>query len=314
MTRLAALTGATGFLGSHVAEALAARGWRLRVLTRGAPRLPDLGDAPVDLVPGSLCEPDALAALVRGADAVVHMAGRVTARDAAAFMAANAHGTAAMAQAWRRHAPAARFVLVSSMAARAPQLSPYAASKRAGEEQLRATYPEGDWQILRPCAIYGPRDRATLAIFRAAMAPVQPLLNGEAARLCVIHVSDAARAVACALDGGERHGVHEISDARREGYAWAALSAAAARAVGRRVRPVRVSAPLLRTAGRVGDVLARLGGRSGMLTSAKVREILHDDWGSSAESQPAATLWQPSIDIDQGFRATVSWYREAGWV
>jgi len=314
VSRLAALTGVTGFLGSHVAEALASRGWRLRVLARGAIRLPDLGTTPVEVVPGHLREPGALAALVRGADAVVHMAGLVKARDAAAFMAANADGAAAMARTWREHAPDARFVMVSSMAARAPRLSAYAASKRAGEEAVREAFPDGDWQILRPCAIYGPRDRETLLMFRAAGAGLTPLLNGARARLCLIHVSDAAQAVACALEGGARHGVHEVSDARREGYGWDAIGETAARAMGRAWRPVRIPAGVLRLVGLAGDVASLAGVGAGMVTSGKVREILHEDWGSDDVRQLSADLWRPLIGLDEGFDATAGWYRKAGWV
>lgn len=306
--RIVALTGYTGFIGGHLAADLAARGWRVRALVRR--ELPEAG--PVELVHGSLGEPAALEALVEGADAVVHLAGAIKGRSRADFMRANADGTGALAAAWHARAPGARFVLVSSMAAREPQLSHYAASKRAAEERLARF--DGPWAILRPGAVYGPGDRETLRIFRAAAGPVQPMLNRGAARLTLVHVQDLVRAIAAMLEGGAPGALHEVTDARHEGYGWDELARAAAAALGRRARPVRVPGTAVRLLGRLGDIGGRLGGGAGMLTSQKAREILHPDWGSAAERQVPPDLWRPEIGLEQGFADAVAWYRRAGWL
>ena len=143
MSPLVALTGGTGFLGRHVTAAFAAAGWRVRLLARR----PEAAGRAHETVRGSLSDQGALSALVDGADAVVHLAGAIRARSRTAFMAVNRDGTAAVGRAWRAEAPSARFVLVSSMAAREPGLSDYAASKAAGEAAL-----DGESAVvLRPC-------------------------------------------------------------------------------------------------------------------------------------------------------------------
>jgi len=308
VTRLAAVTGASGFLGARVAAELAAQGWRLRLLARRAPRLRGLGAAPVEIVLGDLAEPDALAALVAGADAVAHVAGAVKARDRAGFMAVNAAGAAALAAAVaaarRRGAGPARLALVSSMAARAPGLSDYAASKAEGEARAAALC--GDLVILRPAAIYGPDDPATAGLVRALGGPVQPVLNHAAARLCLIHVADAARAIAAALTHAPGGAIWELSDARVEGYAWAEIAATAAAAAGRAARPLRVPAAAIRLGGALGALATRVDGRARMLTPGKAREMLHADWASSPQRQPPRDLWRPSITLAQGFGALFS--------
>jgi nucleoside-diphosphate-sugar epimerase len=311
--RLAAVTGVTGFIGSHLAAELARRGWRLRVLVRSMPRLPALEGPPLEVVQGSLSDADALAGLVHGADAVVHLAGAIKGRDRADFMRANAEGTAALAQAWRAHAPEARFVHLSSMAAREPGLSHYAASKHAAEERLQSVAGDAGWHILRPAAVYGPGDRETLRIFRAACGPLQPMLNGPGARLTVIHVGDLVQAMAAVLDSDDPPAIHEVTDARHAGYSWAEIARAAAVALERPHRAVSVPGIVIRALGLAGDAVS-LGGVAGMLTSQKAREILHPDWGSDADSQLPALLWQPRIGLEQGFAETVAWYRQAGWL
>jgi nucleoside-diphosphate-sugar epimerase len=163
MAGLVAITGATGFVGGYTAKALAEAGWRVRLLCRRLPLSPLLSDISPEIVLGDLEDPAALAALVRGADAVVHAAGAVRALDAVGFYRANADGTARMVAAVRADAPQARFVLISSLSAREPTLSAYAGSKRAGEIELeRAAGAALDWSILRPPAVYGPGDRELL--------------------------------------------------------------------------------------------------------------------------------------------------------
>jgi len=311
--RLAAVTGVTGFIGGHLAGELTRRGWRLRVLARSMPKFPGLSGPPAEVVQGSLSDPSALRDLVAGADAIVHLAGAIKGRNRNDFMAANAEGTAALAAAWRAHAPDARLIYLSSMAAREPGLSHYAASKHAAEERLASIAAGADWSILRPAAVYGPGDRETLRIFRAASAPFQPMLNGGDARLTLIHVADLVRAVAALLAAGPAGACHEVTDARHDGYSWDELVRAAAAALGRRARPVRVPASVIRALGLVGDAVA-MGGMAGMLTSQKAREILHCDWRSDPASQPPASQWQPEITLDRGFAEAVAWYRAAGWL
>ncbi len=313
MTGLAALTGGAGFLGRHVAAALAARGWRLRMLVRRAPDLPELAEHWIDLIPGDLSEPAMLERLCDGADLIVHMAGVVKAPNKAAFMRANAEGTRALAAAWRARAPNARFILVSSMAARAPHLSSYAASKRAGEERLRALAGDGDFRVLRPGAIYGPHDEESLKVLKLAAGRVQVMLNAPDARVSLIAARDAAEAVAALAAHPGGGALHELTDRRREGYTWAELSETAALALGREPRAIRLPALALRTFGAAGGAFAALTGRAAMLAPGKAREILAPDWGADP-ALPAVPpeIWEPRIGLAQGLAEMAAWAKATG--
>jgi nucleoside-diphosphate-sugar epimerase len=307
--RLVAVTGATGFLGRHIVRALAAEGWTVRALVRRDPVHELWRDLEPQVVFGDLADPAALARLCAGADVVVHAAGLIKARSRQAFFAANAEASRSLAVAMRHQAPEARMVLISSLAAREPQLSDYAASKRAGEASAREVLGSRI-TVVRPPAIYGPGDVETLALFKAAAkSPLLPVFD-PSARIAMIHVDDAARIIARLASEPQEHPVCPC-DARPDGYSWRELMEEAARACGATPRLVRVPAFFLRAAGLVGG-LARFMGSTPMLTPGKTRELLHADWSlPPGQRFPGASS---SISLPAGFRQTVRWYRAAGWL
>jgi len=308
-----AITGATGFLGQHLVSTLLSQGVSVRVLARR-----DTADMPwsgrVEIVRGDLADADALARLVAGATSVVHSAGLVAARDRAEFLRVNRDGARAVAEAARHHAPGARFILVSSLAAREPGLSPYAASKQAGEDSVRDAYAQAPGQlvIVRPPAIYGPGDRATLALFRAANWPLVPLFG--AGRSAVIHATDAAETLARLARGDGAAGAWALADANPAGYSLMELTAEAARAQGCNPRFARLPGPALLAAGVASGAWNGMRGQASVFSLGKAREILHPDWSVPAAHLPPAPVHTPRITLAEGFRDTVAWYRAQNWL
>ncbi len=307
---LAAVTGGTGFLGRYVVAALADAGWRVRLLARREPTHPLLAPVAFETVRGDLGDPAALSRLVRGASAVVHVAGLVKARSRREFLVVNRDGTGRLAAIVAREAPAARFVLVSSQAARMPQLSAYAASKRAGEAVVAASLGSASWVVVRPCVVYGPWDREGLALFRLAQGRIAPRPSRPEPRIAMIHARDAAAAIAALSAAGPGHAVFELCDGRPDGYGWSELLGEAGTALGRVPRCVPVPDLLVRAAGLAGDVVGRLNGRASMFGQGKAGEILHRDWSSDPSLQPPRTLWTPRLDLPTGLRETVAWWRQ----
>ncbi|HEY7977123.1 MAG TPA: SDR family NAD(P)-dependent oxidoreductase [Rhizomicrobium sp.] len=312
--RVVAVTGATGFLGLHLVAELAREGARVRILTRRDPVHDLWRDLALDVVPGGLENVQALERLVAGADAVVHGAGLIKARSLAQFLRTNRDGTHAVAGAARRHAPDARFIAISSLAAREPQLSDYAASKRAGEDVARAAYANAPDKlvIVRPPAIYGPWDRETLAIFKAAAQPIVPLFGKG--RAAIVHVATAAAALARLAMGSGDAGLYALADPQPEGYTMRELLTEAARAMGTHPRFVPLPDRVVMAAGRASALWGAMTGVPPIFTLGKARELLHPDWSiSTAERLPPA-LYQENIGILPGFHETVEWYRRAKWL
>jgi 2-alkyl-3-oxoalkanoate reductase len=310
---VAALTGGTGFLGRYIAATLAAAGWQIRVLARRAPLHPLLSEIPLELVLGDLDDPSALRRLVAGASVIIHAAGLVKARNAHEFLAINAGGTQRLADAVARNAAAARFILISSQAARHPHLSAYAASKRAGEDVVGAVLSAMSWVIVRPCVVYGPWDSEGLAMIRMAQRWIAPTIAKPEPRIAMIHARDAAMAIASLSAGGPSHAAFEISDERIDGYGWAELFATIGDALGHRPRLVQVPDLLLHAAGAASDGLAALSGEPAIFGRAKVREILHRDWTPDRKMRLPDAVWTPDISLQSGLAETVAWWKSAGY-
>ncbi|MCK5909104.1 MAG: NAD-dependent epimerase/dehydratase family protein [Caulobacter sp.] len=307
MKGVVAVTGATGFLGRHLVRALAQDGWTPRVLIRRDPIHPVWRDFNVEVVAGDLRTPGALARLSEGAEVVVHVAGLIKARSLDAFNAVNRDGALAAAQAARE--ARARFLLVSSLAAREPTLSNYAASKRAGEDAVLADSP--DALIVRPPAIYGPGDTETLEVFKlAASSPVLPVLS-PASRVAMIHVHDAASQLA-AYCKNPVSGLVELSDVRRDGYTWAEIMSTAASVMGRKPSLVRLPRAGVMAAGALADAWSFASQTPAVFGLGKARELLHADWTPS--SAPMAEGVPSVFGLFDGFAHTVDWYRKQGWL
>ncbi len=306
--RLAAVTGATGFLGRRLVPALTARGWRVRILARDPAAASFDGAAP-EIVRGDLDDTAALAALTEGCDVVVHVAGAIKALDRAAFFAVNQAGARRLAESMGP----GRMLMVSSLAARSPELSNYAASKRAGETVARDILGER-LTVVRPPAIYGPGDRETLGLFKlAAAAPFLPAPDDPAARLALAHVDDVVTQLIGRLNGEWRPETFAIGGARPEGYGWREIFATAATAMGRSPRLVPLPLWIISAAAAVSETAAQLRRSPAIFNRGKARELRHSDWSvSPAELPPEGA--DGCVDLATGFARTVAWYREAGWL
>ena len=249
---------------------------------------------------------DALARLVEGVDAVIHMAGAVSARNRAAFEKVNTIGTEAVLKA-AEAAGVGGFVHVSSLAAREPSLSDYGWSKAASEAAVTASAME--WAIVRPPAVYGPGDREMLELFRMAKRGFVALPPGG--RLSVIAAEDLVRLLLDLVETPAPGRTYEPDDGVEGGWSHEGFAHALGTAVGREVRTVAVPARLLRLGAAIDSTLRR--GRA-KLTRDRARYFCHPDWVVAAERQPPRDLWQAEIPTETGLKATADWYRARKWL
>jgi nucleoside-diphosphate-sugar epimerase len=298
-----AVTGATGFVGKSLIPQLLMRGHHVSVLVRDP--MHSVWPDGVRVVKGDLADAQALAALVRGVDGVIHLAGKVSALTRHEFDLVNVLGIENVARA-AVHAGVKRFVNLSSLAAREPDLNDYAASKFAGEEKLQAFAQTVSIIQLRAAAIYGPGDKATLPLLKSLLNTFAVVPGGPHAWFSMIHVNDVARSVADAAET-ESTGVFELSDGS-DGYRWSDVVAVMREHFGQPKRVFFMPKAIAMMLGRGGDVVGRFLGRPAMLNSGQLRQLYHGDWRVKQQHWPVHN----SISLRKGLPETVQWYQKSG--
>ncbi len=305
-----ALTGGTGFVGRMVLDQAIPCGIPLRALTRRKP--PDVRG--VEWVHGDLDHRTALARLTHGAQAVIHIAGLTRATDQDAFHRVNVLGTQTVLEA-ARAAGVGKLVVVSSLAAREPELSAYGRSK--AEAEILVTASGLPSVIVRPPAVFGPRDADMLELFRMAKRGFLPL--PPPGRASMINVRDLARLLLLLADPAtaswaEMVGAQalEPDDESPNGYSHRELAGMICAAVGRK----KVFAPHLpyRMLSLAAHADERIRGSRAKLTADRASYMAHADWVVSPQNRPPSELWRPQIIAREGLAQTARWYEQEGWL
>jgi nucleoside-diphosphate-sugar epimerase len=320
----ALVTGATGFVGSHLVEVLRRAGHDVTALVRSPAKAAPLARLDVRMAQGDLGNRAALARAAAGQDVVFHVAGLTAARSEREFYQVNRDGAASVVAA-ASQGGVRRIVLFSSLAAAGPSapgrplvgteaprpVTQYGRSKLAGEEAIR----EGavPWTILRPPMVYGPRDREVLKVFQTAKLGIALVFGDGTQELSAVHGADLAdAAVACAT---AKRAVGQIYyPCHPQTFTSAGFVRAVGAALGRRVRVLPVPLSIGRVALTITGVAARAFGRATILTRDKANEFFQSAWTGDPTRCIGDTGWTPRIALEPGLQETCTWYRSAGWI
>lgn len=300
MDTTVALTGASGFIGGVIAQHFREAGWHVRGLARSPRQAQELEGLGIEPVQGNLENPTSLLALVKDSVGVIHCAGAIRGIRREDFYQTNVMGVSHMIQACLAQPSLPRFVLLSSLAAREPSLSPYAWSKYEGESVLTREAGALQWSIFRPPAVYGPQDRALLPLFTMLRKGIGIQLGPSQAKFSLIHVDDLANAILHWLkNGGPPFQTFEIDDGFPGGYSW--------NDVFRLSNPhlrlcLRIPPIMLKIVGKSNEIFSRLFGYAPLFTSGKVAELLHPNWICNSSHMTQTLGWTPQISLREGLR------------
>lgn len=323
---LAVVTGASGFVGSHVVDELLRSGARVRCILRDTSPRRWLAEKPVEIVTAPLTDHARLSAAVAGADWIVHSAGITHARGPAEYHEANVKGTERMLRAALTVDGLRRFVLISSQAAAGPSadgkpvaegtlpqpVSAYGMSKLRSEELAMLMRERIPVVAIRPPAVYGPRDEAILKVFIAVKRHIQPVLRGGG-RFSLIHAEDLARAVCLALTH-ERAPGEVFFAAEPDTTDYDEMGRFVKEAMGTWAIRLQVPGFALQAGALAGEALGALLGRPPFLSREKLREIGSGDWICDSSKIRTRLGWTPRIFLRDGISSTAEWYRKNGWV
>ena len=305
MSPTIAITGATGFIGGALVNRLTSTRNRIRALVRPSSIGKRHNQPALEWVTGDLNDTESLRRLVDGADAVVHCAGAVRGITRMDFDDINVDGVARLVRAAAAQRTPPRFLLLSSLAAREPHLSPYAASKRKGESALYHGV-QMHWTIFRPPAVYGPGDREMLPLFQWMARGIAPVIGAADGRISLLYVADLAEAIVSWLQCKKHlRRIYELHDGHTVGYSWQDIIDTAARLTGRSIVRLKIPVTGVKLAASLNQAVARILGKAPMLTTGKVNELTHPDWVADNGPFTRDSGWVPHILLEEGLTRTV---------
>jgi nucleoside-diphosphate-sugar epimerase len=339
------ITGASGFVGSNLARRLCDEGWEVRCLVRSSSRLEQLESLPVERIQGSFDDAASLRRAVEGVDHVFHVAGRTVAFKGSQFFDDNVGGTRRLAEACLTQQTPPAFLMVSSLAAggtgtmQAPRteeqperpVSTYGKSKLAAEQALAALAAELPASIVRPPMVFGPADRASLALYRSLrFLPLHLSPGMRRFQVSLVHVTDLCDAMVKIATQGERlappsgesngtltgsaNGQGKYYVAADRDVTYGEMGQLAARAAGWTVATLPLPTPIFWVAGAIGETVGRMRGRAALINFDKVREATARGWVCSDEKIRTTLGYQPAATLEKQFADTVAWYREQSWM
>ena len=322
------VTGATGFIGSHLVEALLQKGYSVRCLLRKTSDLKWLKGLPIECVPGDCKDKASLMEAVKGIDQVFHLAGVTKAVEENTYFEINGYGTDNLVHACIEQNPRLqRFIYLSSQAAAGPSrngckkkesdqcepVSPYGQSKRMGEEFALAHSGEVPLVILRPSAVYGPREKDIYAYFRLVSKRMKPCFTGQNPCLSLVYVEDVVQAILLASEMPEPRGeIFFLSDGRD--YRLEEIGDTFAQAMGLKALRIPIPEWIFHCAATVSEYFSKLSRKPPLISKGKVEEIIQKDWVCDITRAREILCFEPRIPLEQGAKLTVDWYRKENWL
>ena len=288
--KIVALTGGTGFVGRAVIRELLSQDYLIKALVRPGSAHKTIQHDNINWLEGELGNPISEMSLCKGADTVIHMAGLITARTKQAYYKTNAEDVGMLAQA-ANNAKVTRFIHLSSLAAKMPELSDYAGSKRAGEGALARYLGVMKGVVVRAPAVFGAEDKATAPIFAMIKKGFLPAPGGRGWRnrkIGLVHVDDLAKFLTVECLDGQCDG-RTVSVATKASLTWPEFAAQCAQALDKPVRVLPLPLSLLYPVAAINSVTKRVLGK-GHLTLGKLEEFLYEDWSVPTEQQTQTPL------------------------
>ena len=324
----AVITGGTGFVGSHVVEEFLRNGMKVTCLLRlGRKDTSWLSGLPVEIAYASLTDSASLAPIVADADYVVHVAGTTKAVKNSDYRVGNVETTRALLQALDGSRALRKFCLVSSLTAAGPSpgpqpidetvpphpLTPYGISKRAAEDLCLAVAEKMPIVIVRPPAVFGPRDRDILHLFRSASFGVFPFTGPRDKELSLIHARDLAAALFQTTVHPETAGKTYFA-ANEQPYLMRDVVQNIGALMGKRVLTIPVPRWTAFGLSALSQLALRPFGKPAVLSFGKVIDLYEPRWTCDPGRMYREVGFRSQIPLKEGLRDTIEWYREHHWI
>jgi len=324
----ALVTGANGFVGSHLVEGLLGRAYQVRCLVRKTSNLRWLSGLEVEYVHGDIIDKDSLKGVFGDVDLVFHAAGLTKAKSREEYFKANAEGTKNVVEVCLEENPKLqRLVYISSQAAVGPgsdeqplnetapcrPVTDYGESKLEGEKIVLRHASQLPITVIRPPAVYGPRDTDVLGFFKVASKGFRISFGRGESFLSLVYVKDLVEGTIRAGENPKSIGqTYFIADDKV--YSWREVFNIMAGVLNKRTIPLKIPRSAVFFLAFISESFSELLGKSAIFNTQKAREITQRYWGLDVSKAKAELGFSPKYDLERGAAETVKWYKEKGWL
>lgn len=323
------VTGATGFIGSFVAEYFLSNGFKVRCTIRKTSNLRWVENKNYHLVETDFESPENLRKAVEGVDYIVHVAGTIAAKDYNGYLKGNRDATFNLLKAAEMYNPnIKKFVFCSSQTAVGPAkslsepvdettechpITSYGQSKLEAEKEVLNFKDVFPITIVRLPAIYGPRDTALVDMFRLVHKGIAPLIGFKEKYLSLLHCNDAVEGLYLATLSNKSSGEIFFLSSETH-YSWSYLIDCMIKAVGRKAVKLRIPNSFVYAAGFVSEKIGQFFGKTPVFNVEKARDFTQQYWICSGEKAKKILGFSQKINPEEGFKSTYKWYVENNWI
>jgi len=324
----ALVTGGTGFVGSHLTEKLLEKGWNVKCFTRKTSNLRWLKNLNVEIVCGSFFDDSSLKKAVEDVDYIFHIAGAVMSKTKQGYFISNQIATKNLAEAAIKYNKnLKRFIYLSSQTVYGPSLNgeptketddckpitTYGKSKLAAEKELLNLSEELPLTIIRPPAIYGPRDEAIYQYFLAVSKGLISLIGFSDKYISIIHSHDLVNGIMLAAENENAVGeIYNISSEKY--YSWKDIGDICKKAIGRKTFTIRLPHFLVYTVAAFSQLFGYLTTKGAVFNIEKARDFTQKYWILSPEKAIKQLGFKQEVSLEDGIKSTIEWYKQNGWM
>ncbi len=321
------VTGATGFVGSHLVEHLLAQGHQVRVLLRTSSNLQWISDLDLDCYYGNIFDPKKLLPGLKDVDMVIHAAGLTKALDVKDYYKVNFEGTKTLLDTIiQNHLPIQRFVYISSQAAAGPSasmepiteedpphpVSEYGKSKLMAEEYLRSNQDKIPVTIIRPPAVYGPRDTDVFQFFKTVKMGIIPKWQNRDKYLSFVYVKDLVEGIFVAATHSKAVGqTYFVAEPRP--HSWDEVAYETVKFFKNKTIHVPIPLGLVKSIAFFSEQWSKLTKQPSIVNKQKIAELLPDFWICSPQKIKKELGFEAPTTLEKGVAMTLQWYLDEGW-
>ncbi|MBM4175945.1 MAG: NAD-dependent epimerase/dehydratase family protein [Ignavibacteria bacterium] len=325
---IALVTGASGFVGSHLVDLLISKNYKVKVIARRGSSLRWVKDQPIEIVNCNYDDMNGLKNAVSDCDYIFHVAGVIKSKTKEGYYEGNQKVTRNLLNAVKFSNPTLkRFVHVSSQAAVGPSstrepihedtefnpVTTYGRSKMAAEKEVLSEKENLPITICRPPAVYGPRDPEILIFFQTISKGLQPMIGFDEKNISLVHVSDLVRGILLAAENENSHGkTYFIADEKY--YNWKDVGELASRLLNKKVMRIRIPHVIVFIVAAISQFFSYFRKEATILNLEKANEMIQQNWTCSVQNAMKDFGFRQQIDLETGFKETIDWYKKIGWL